>query len=125
MPGADQPTEQVKDKPGGGEAFPKSGWAVELDSHHVDEVTAKRKFGPSYCIILGGFLIKGNWVISNFYIILVKIYPTNDWSPHCDNARHLTNLEKQGCLKWDLEADQKEGGGESRQVQGQERHSAF
>lgn len=60
MPGADQLTEQVKDKPRGGEAFPKSGWAVELGSHHVDGVAAKSKLGPSYCIILGGFLIKGN-----------------------------------------------------------------
>lgn len=51
---------------------------MELDSHCVDEGAAESKLGPSYCIILGGFLIKGDWVISNFNIILVKIYPTNN-----------------------------------------------
>lgn len=48
-----------------------------LDSHHADEGAAKSKLGPSYCIILGGFLIKGDWVISNSNIISVKIYPAN------------------------------------------------
>lgn len=51
---------------------------MQLGSHHVDEGAAKSKLGPSYCIILGDFLIKGDWIISNFNIILVKIYPTND-----------------------------------------------
>lgn len=48
------------------------GWIVTV-------LMKESKLGLSYCIILGGSLIKGEWVISNFNIILVKIYPTNNW----------------------------------------------
>lgn len=52
-----------------------TSWMVTM----LMKLLPKVKLGPSYCIISCGFLIKRDQVISNFNIISVKMYPTDDW----------------------------------------------